>query len=401
MTTSPTEPPPQTDATPNIDARIACVDLLRGTVMVLMVLDHTRDFFMDMSFDPTDLSRTTPALFFTRWITHFCAPVFALLAGTGAFLASRGGRRGIALARFLVVRGLWLVALEQTVEIFGMLFRPTPGLFLALVLWSIGWSFVVLGVLVALGIPSRIIGALGLTIIATHGLSALLPPSPWTTVLFSRGLVGNPTSGPVLLVGYAIIPWAGVVLSGYGLGELLDWKPQIRRRALVGLSVVTLALFAGLRATNLYGDPNPWSMKESPLLTVLSFLNTSKYPPSLLFLLMTLGPALGVLALYDAVGEDGPIRTGLRTLGRVPLFYYLLQWYVIHGLAVLVAVLRGQPLGWLFPGFPPVAPPPESQFGLPFVYGMWILVVVLLYLASRWFAGVKKRRRDLWWLAYL
>lgn len=388
-------------------ARLDSVDMLRGLVMVLMVLDHTRDFFADTSFDPTDLGRGSPALFLTRWITHFCAPVFAFLAGTGAYLAAARGRTRGDLARFLMSRGLWLIVLEQTVELFGLTFRPLQGVFLGLVLTSIGGSLFVLGLLVGVGVPSRVIAALGVLIVATHNLLDIIPPDrlgalqilvvPW----FRPGLVGSPASGPAAFVGYPLIPWLGVVLAGYGFGEILGWESGRRRRAILALGLALAAAFAGLRAAGVYGDPRPWTARPDLLGTILEFVNVTKYPPSLLYLLMTLGPALVVLAAADrGVGLWG---RWLVTLGRVPLFYYLLQWYVIHALALLVAVARGQSLAWLFPVRPDLlpTPPPESAYGLPSVYAAWAAVVLILYVASVWFAGVKRRNPQRRWLSYL
>jgi uncharacterized membrane protein len=398
------------DRSPALKAgtRLDSVDMLRGAVMVLMVLDHTRDFFTSSNFNPTDLSTVPPALFMTRWVTHFCAPVFAFLAGTGAFLASARGMGRGDLARFLLTRGLWLVILEQTIEPFGMTFRINPGLFLGLVLWSIGWSLVVLAGLVALRTPARVIAALGVLMIAGHNLADGINAAnvgafgPLLVLLHQPGLIGNPSTGPFLLVGYNLVPWVGVVAAGFGFGELLCWKPERRQRALLGLGIGLSAAFVALRALNVYGDPNPWSPQRTPLLTVLSFLNCTKYPPSLLFLLMTLGPALLALWWFDRgdVASTAPGRF-LVTLGRVPLFYYLSQWYVIHLLALLVALVRGQPLDWLFSKSFPVVPPPESSYGLPVVYLMWAVVVAVLYPLCRWFAGVKARNRNVWWLAYL
>ena len=381
-------------------ARIDSVDLLRGLVMVLMVLDHTRDFFSGTTID---MANTTPGLFMTRWVTHFCAPVFAFLAGTGVSLAEARGAGRSALARFLVTRGLWLMILEQTVEKFGLTFHLAPVL-LGLVLWSIGGSMVLLSIPVALGVSSRVVGVFGLILIAGHGLLNGLAPDdlgvfqPLRTLLLRPGLLG-PTDGPWGFVGYPLLPWFGVVAAGYGFGAVFRWESARRRRAIVTLGLASIVAFVLIRLWNdVLCDPNPWSVRGDALSTALSFVNCTKYPPSLLYVLMTLGPALLLLGL---VGDSpGAWAKPFVTLGRVPLFYYLIQWYVIHGLALLVAAWRGQSLYRLFPPFPLLQPPAESAYGLPVVYLVWLVVLGLLYAPCRWFAGLKQRRKDLRWLSY-
>lgn len=399
----PTGLSPAAEAPRSAPPRLDSVDLVRGVVMVLMVLDHTRDFFSGNAFDPTDLERTTPALFLTRWVTHFCAPVFAFLAGTGAYLSGARGKSRDELAWFLVTRGLWLIFLEQTVVKFGLLFHPAPNAFFALVFWSIGWSLVVLAGLIYL--PTVVVGAIGVLMIATHNLADGLRAdsfgslAPLFLILHQPGPIGRPP-GLVLFIMYPLIPWVGVTAAGYAFGALLTEEPTRRRKTVLSLGAALTAAFFLLRALNVYGDPRPWSPQRSPLFTVLSFLNCQKYPPSLLFLLMTLGPAIMLLALVDNDRPAGIMRRSLVTLGRVPLFFYIAQWYVIHGLAVLVATARGVPAGWLFQPLPPGAVPPESAFGLPATYLAWAVVIALLYPLCHWFAGVKKRSRNRW-LSYL
>jgi uncharacterized membrane protein len=411
---------------PKPAARLDSVDLLRGVVMVLMVLDHTRDFFAAPG-DPTDLSTTTPALFMTRWVTHFCAPVFAFLAGTGAALAGARGTGRRELARFLVTRGFWLIFLEETAVKFGLMFNPAPTFFLGTVLWSIGGSFVLLAGLVALGLSRRAVGLIGLAVIVANNLLAGRLPTDLTGPLrvlmglfIQRGLIGNPASGVFALIAYPLLPWFGVVAAGYGFGEILGWEPARRRRTTLLLGLGMTAAFVVLRWWNVFGDPSPWSTQARPGFTLLSFLNCTKYLPSLLFLFMTLGPALVALSVFDR--GAGAVGRPFVTLGRVPLFYFILQWYVIHLLALLVALVRvvvpvlvDQPAGihllslvvarvreapllWLF-SVP--APPPECSYSLPVVYLAWAVVVAILYVASRWFAGVKQRHRDVRWLSYL
>ena len=385
--------------------RIDAVDFLRGVVMVLMVLDHTRDFFGNAAINPTDLTRADPALFLTRWVTHFCAPVFALLAGTGAYLSGARGRSGCALAAFLASRGIWLIFLELTVVRLGLFFDPVNAPVILTVLWSIGASFIVLAGLVFL--PSRVVGALGVVLIATHGLVGPLGADSETpaAVKASATLLLRPGFFPVsdgvnVLVGYPLLPWLGVVAAGYGFGEVTRLEP-VRRQRMMWITGVTMIVgFVILRTWSVYGEPSPWTTQATPLLTGLSFVNCTKQPPSLLFLLMTLGPAIAALALIDRAGIRGPVGRVLVTFGRVPLFYFLLQWYIIHPLAVLAGLLRGLPVAWLFS---PAAlgPPPEGwELGLPGVYAAWAVAVALLYLPCRLFAGVKARHPG-GWLSYL
>ncbi len=282
-----------------------------------------------------------------------CAPVFAFLAGTGAYLAgSRGGSRG-DLATFLATRGIWLIFLELTVVRLGLFFDPVSAPVILTVLWSIGASFIVLAGLTFL--PSRLVGALGALLIATHGLANRLSPGTGApvalqaahTLLLRPGFVPLP-GGVNVIVGYPLLPWLGVVAAGYGFGEVIRLEAGRRRRVMWITGVAMIAAFVILRAWGVYGEPSPWSTQATPFLTALSFINCTKQPPSLLFVLMTLGPAISALAVIDRDGIRGPVGRVLVTLGRVPLFYFLLQWYVIHGLAVLVGLARGLPVAWMF-----------------------------------------------------
>jgi uncharacterized membrane protein len=395
--------PAQSPAPPT--RRVDAVDVLRGAVMVLMVIDHTRDYFGNAAIDPTDLSRVSTALFLTRWVTHFCAPVFAFLAGTGAYLAGSRGRSRGDLAAFLASRGVWLIFLELTVVRLGLFFDPVNAPVILTVLWSIGASFVVLSGLVFL--PSRVVGALGVLLITTHGVPGGLSPGSGTSaalrsagaLLLRPGLLPVP-GGVNVLVGYPLLPWLGVVAAGYGFGEVIRLEPGRRRRVMCITGVAMTAAFVILRACGVYGEPRPWATQATPLLTALSFVNCTKQPPSLLFVLMTLGPAIAALAVIDRVGIHGPVGRALVTLGRVPLFYFLLQWYVIHGLAVLAGLVRGLPVAWLFS---PAAlgPPPDGwSMSLPGIYAAWAVVLAILYIPCRWFAGVKARHPG-GWLSYL
>jgi uncharacterized membrane protein len=385
--------------------RVDSVDVLRGVVMILMVIDHTRDYFGNALLDPTDLSRASPALFLTRWVTHVCAPAFAFLAGTGAYLAGSGGRSRGDLPAFLASRGLWLIFLELTVVRLGLFFDPVNAPVILTVLWSIGASFIVLAGLIFL--PSRVVGAIGVLLIAAHGLIGGPSPGSGTpaavraasALLLRPGFLPLP-GGVNVLVGYPLLPWLGVVTVGYGFGEVIRLEPGRRRRMMWITGVAMTAAFMILRILGVYGEPRPWTAQATPLLTGLSFVNCTKQPPSPLFLLMTLGPAVAALALIDRVGICGPVGRALVTLGRVPLLFFLLQWYVIHGLAVLAGVVRGFPVAWLFS---PAAlgPAPEGwALGLPGIYAAWAVVLAVLYIPCHWFARVKARHPG-GWLSYL
>ena len=398
--------------------RIDSIDLLRGIVMVLMMLDHTRDFVHNAAreFDATDVSRTNVALFFTRWITHYCAPTFVFLAGTGAYLQFARGKSKAELSRFLVTRGLWLVLLEMTVIQWLVSFRPDYrflGFFQ--VIWVIGVSMIFLAALIHL--PKSVVAAFGLLMIALHNLTDGFRIVGWRGpgtpvpgigaklwILLHQQFEGFPVFGehsPVLFVLYPLIPWIGVMAVGYVFGVLYGFDAHRRRRWLLIIGGAATLLFIVVRAIDRYGDPSKWSQQKNLVFTVLSFVNTSKYPPSLLFLLMTLGPAILLLALFETRGAGGWVRDFFVTFGRVPLFFYLLQWFVAHAISVLLHLAFGKPVGWLFGSPLNFGPAPQGiGFNLGVVYLSWIAGVLLLYPLCRWYAGVKQRRRD-WWLSYL
>lgn len=380
------------EAAPAPPARVDSIDLLRGLVLVLMALDHARAYLSDPSLDPLDLERTTPALFLTRWITHYCAPTFLLLAGASARrLAARRGDG--ALSRFLLTRGLWLVFLELTVVYAAWTFTlPGTGSPILGVIWAIGWSMVALAGLVCL--PVGAVGAVGLAMIAGHDLLDGIDPArlgafaAWWPILHGKG----PT--PMGKVVYPLIPWIGVMAAGYAFGGVFDLNPRPRRALLFGLGFALLALFVLLRLANGYGDPRPWTLQPTATFALLSFLDATKYPPSLAFLLMTLGPVSILLALFERARP--PFADRLATFGRVPLFFYVSHIVLAHLLAGAIALSLGFDLT-LLPKDPVAA---GWGFGLPVVYGAWIAIVVALYPACRWFAGIKRRRHD-GWLSYL
>ncbi|MGZ5553104.1 MAG: DUF1624 domain-containing protein, partial [Chthoniobacterales bacterium] len=385
------------------------IDVVRGLVMVLMALDHVRDFFHHdaLLFEPADLSQTNGGLFFTRWITHFCAPLFFFLAGTGSFLGFSRGKSRDELTGFLVSRGLWLVLLELTVvRCLGWFFNFNYHVTGLLVIWALGWSMVCLAALMYL--PRWAIMFFAVAMIAGHNLLDPIAPERFGAFAWLWQILHVPGSlhpfpGVTVNVLYTLIPWVGVMAGGYVFGELYKLDRTERRRRLFWLGATLSGAFVVIRSLNIYGDPLPWTAQRTALLTFLSFLNCEKYPASLLFLLMTLGPAILLLGLLD---HDLPafLRPFL-VFGRVPLFYYLLHLPLIHGIALGLSYLKyGQAAG-LFDGPAGIpifadAYPRDYGYTLPVVYVIWVIVVVLMYPLCRWFAEVKQRRRDVW-MGYL
>jgi uncharacterized membrane protein len=389
-----------TSAMPVGGFRIEPVDVLRGVVMILMALDHTRDFLGVTGISPTDLAQTTVPLFFTRWITHFCAPVFFLLTGTGAYLALRRKSKR-QLSRFLFTRGLWLIFLELTLfRCLGFQFNFDYHVTLLNVLWALGWAMIFLSAL--LHLPAWLITALGGAMIGGHNLlgSIQLSNPLWSILHRCDFIVRFPQHS--VFVAYPLVPWIGVTAVGYSLGQVYAWTPQRRRAFLLRAGVIATGSFLILRGINAYGDPFGWSTQKSAAFTMLSFLNTNKYPPSLLFLLMTLGPALVFLWAVDR--RTPRLLHPTLTFGRVPLFFFLLHIPFIHLIAVGVCYLRYRHVHWMFESPTmaqfPFTSPPGWGFSLPFVYMLWVCVVIALYPLCQWFANVKQRRRDPW-LSYL
>jgi len=391
-------------------SRIQSVDALRGAIIILMALDHVRDYtsLAAMSFSPTDLTRTSAALFFTRWTTHFCAPVFAFTAGIGAFFWYRHGRTLAQLSRFLVIRGLWLMLLEVTLLRFIMFFqwRWTGAIFILTVFWMLGLSMVVLAAFAHL--PARILAPLSLIVIVTHNLLDKLTPQQfgnfaWLWEILHQQAV-FPFLGANFLVAYPLVPWVAVMSLGFCGGQIFLWEPARRQAFLFRVGTSVSIAFVLLRAWNHYGDPSPWTQLPSTLLTFLSVLNTTKYPPSLLFLLMTLGPALIVLALLERWKFS--ITHPFIVFGRVPFFFFLFHLAIAHVLAMTLAAARYGPGVYLFSPPPSMGGareifPPNYGFSLPVVYLVWFAVVAIAYPVCRWYADLKQRRRDLWWLSYL
>jgi len=386
--------------------RLESIDLVRGIVMIIMALDHTRDYLGIPGANPVNLATTTVPLFFTRWITHICAPTFFLLAGAGARLALRRRSRP-ELSRFLFTRGLWLIFLELLLLRglawqFNFDFRLT----MLVILWALGCSMIVLAALVYA--PDWLIAAFGIGMIATHNLFDAVDPTSfgrlaplWTILHAAPGFLVNHPNRQVF-VSYALIPWMGVMAAGYVLGAIYAWDSSRRRAFLLRLGIALSVAFVILRVINRYGDPFHWRAQRSTALTIVAFLNTVKYPPSLLFLLMTLGPSLLLLGLFEN-GTPRPLRFTV-VYGRVPLLYFALHAALIHLVALVLCYARYGQVHWMFesPSVTdyPITPPPGWGFSLPIIYLCWIFVVAALYPICRWFAALKQRRTDSW-LSYL
>lgn len=374
--------------------RVPAIDRLRGLVIILMVLDHVRDFFSYERISPTDLADTTPALFFTRWITHYCAPIFIFLAGvSGRLLARRLSRA--ALSRFLLARGVWLVVLEFTVVTFVWNFNFSYPVGLVMqVIWAIGMSMCVLAGLVFF--QDLVISAVALLLIAGHNSLDGIEPETFGAAAPLWHVLHVAGRTPLGTTVYPLIPWVGVMAAGYVFGAVYQLAPARQRRVTVIAGLTVSTLFVLVRLLNVYGDPEPWLRQASPLFTLLSFLNVSKYPPSLAYVLMTLGPGLLALAAFERLPKR--VSDVLQIVGGVPLFAYVVHLALAHlfagvlalgmglGPYVLTHMFTSQSQGW--------------GFGLLGVYTAWLAILSVLLPLCRWF-GAWKRGHAAWWVSYL
>ncbi|MFL6299092.1 MAG: DUF1624 domain-containing protein [Terriglobales bacterium] len=383
-------------------ARLESVDLLRGAVMIIMALDHVRDYVSGFPYSPTDLAHTTPGLFFTRWITHFCAPIFIFLAGTGSFLSLGRGKTTRELSRFLITRGLFLLVLEQTVMRLGWNFRLGAPLWSG-ILFAIGMSMIVLAGMIHL--PRALMIGISLVMVLLHNTldgfhAEFLGKARWLwAILHESGNFGHYADGAVVLrVLYPLIPWLGVMALGYAAGPIFKMEPARRHRVLYSLGIGLTLAFIALRWFDVYG--NLWHRVhyDSAVLTTLSFFDVTKYPPSLDYLLMTLGPGIALLPLLEKA--KGRVAQWVLVYGRVPMFYYVLHVYLAHTVGVLLAMGAGKPVPWLNPAMRLGTLPANSGFELWVVYAAWIFVFASLYPACKWWMELKRRRND-WWLGYL
>jgi uncharacterized membrane protein len=390
-----------------LDRRIISVDLLRGIVMIIMLLDHTREYVNADAFlfIPTNLSKTTVALFFTRWITHFCAPTFVFLSGVSIYLQKIRGKSGAELTRFLVTRGLWLIILEFTAVRFAVFFDFDYSLLgLAEVIWIFGVSMIVMALLVRL--PTWVSGAFGLVLIFGHNLLDKAGPAPamgggeisfvqavWI-FLHQPGFVPLFGGATKVFVAYPLLPWVGVMAAGFALGKVYEWDTDRRRRTLLIIGGLAILAFIALRFINVYGDPSPWMSQPRDGFTVLSFLNTTKYPVSLLFLLMTLGPGLIFLGLTDRLRGTNILERIAITYGRVPLFYFILQMFVAHLAGVILGYFAGFDVGFWFTNYPfsdTVKAPEGYGFSLATTYAAWLVGLIGLYPICLWYGNLKRR----------
>jgi uncharacterized membrane protein len=388
--------------------RLSSIDMLRGLVIVIMAIDHTRDFFStSMSIDPMSDPNVSLPLAFTRWITHFCAPVFVLLSGTSAGLMV-ARKTPADLSKFLLTRGLWLIFVEIFIISTATSFSPggieqLGGKTLAFmqVIWAIGASMVLLSALQFLG--RKVCLALGALIVLGHNAldghwpvsASIVDTSPplWAALHVSMSKVAGPFH---FLFLYPLLPWLGVMLLGFGASMLFEREAPARNRALLMWGFGITAGFIALRFIDGYGEPNHWDAQARGAATLIDFLNTTKYPPSLLFLAMTLGPAAIFCAYADRM--RGFFKDMFVMFGRVPFAFYVAHFYLLHTLSLLLGSVQGIPVRELLT-FPPFYP---QNYGvsLPMVYAVWALVIALLYPFCRWVASVKARSRA-WWLSYV
>jgi uncharacterized membrane protein len=387
--------------------RIESIDLLRGLVMIIMALDHTRDFFHIGAFtgDPLNPETTTPVLYFTRWITHFCAPTFVFLSGLSAWLQS-GRKTTKELSRFLITRGLWLVLMEVTIISFGILGDIHFSNFMLQTIWAIGISMVILGL--AIWLPFKVILGIGLLIVFGHNSFDFAEDARQGNVSLFWHFLHLPTSVPLgggysLGVFYPFLPWTGLMILGYCCGKIFTTIEPVRRsKILLWMGIGLLLFFVALRATNIYGDPGHWSQQKNGLQTFFAFMNVQKYPPSLLYMSATIGGALIFLAL--AKNTRSRLAKIISVYGRVPFFYYILHFYLLHIIAVICFLSRGHSLAEGvngFPGFPFRFTVPGEGYPLAIVYAIWIAVVVALYPLCKWYDRYKTNHKDKWWLSYL
>jgi uncharacterized membrane protein len=379
-------------------ARTLSIDLVRGAVMVLMVLDHARDFWFGFKPEPTDLATTNVLLFATRWVTHFCAPVFVFLAGTSAYLY--GKRHGPErVTSYLLSRGAWLVALELTIVRLGWV--PELGYHFSVlqVIWAIGWSMIVLALLCRL--PVVAVAAVGAVIVAGHNLLDRFDGDDhgaWQSLwllLHKRGII-EPVPHHVLFVAYPLLAWFGVIALGYAFGSIFDRPAEERQRLLLPIGLAATLGFFVLRALDVYGDPSPWSAQpRGAVFTVLSFFNCTKYPPSFLYLLMTLGPAILCLRALDRIDVPAWLAP-LAVFGRVPLLFYVAHLYLLRYTAAPISAMKFGPTAF----DPPPGHAASAELPLFTAYLAWLTALVLLYPLCLWFSKLKARRRD-WWLSYL
>jgi uncharacterized membrane protein len=386
--------------------RVESIDVLRGLVMIIMALDHVRDYFhiAANTGDPLDLNTTTPVLFFTRWITHFCAPVFVFLSGTSIYLQSLRKTKA-ELAAFLIKRGLWLILLEIGVVTLGWTFNVHYNILILQVIWAIGISMVLMGCVIRF--PFKTVVILGILIVFLHNLLDFPERDPdlhagllWDLLHHGRFVTYPFAENHVVLIAYPFLPWTGLMMLGYGFGKIMEFPDRKKILNILGLSLI--GLFVLLRFINVYGDPLPWTPQKNGFYTFLSFINVNKYPPSLLYMCITIGPALLMLSFLDTIKNR--LTDTLKIYGRVALFYYLMHLFLIHMLATIFFFARGNTMEKA------IAAKSDHPFyfvvagegcGLAMVYVIWILIIAALYPLCKMYDRYKTNHKEKWWLSYL
>jgi len=385
--------------------RIYSLDLLRGLVMIIMALDHTRDFFHYDAFlhDSLDLSTTSPGLFFTRWITHYCAPIFVFLSGTSIFLQGLRKEKS-ELSAFLIKRGIWLILMEVIIISFLWTFDLHYKVLILQVIWAIGICMLLMGFIIRL--PFKFILLLGSIIVLGHNILDYFPSAMQgftRDLLFNGNFATHTFLGHNLVIIYPFVPWLGLMMLGYCFGKLYskDFAFEKRRKILLGTGIGLILFFCVLRLLNSYGNPEMWAFQKNSLFTLLSFVNVHKYPPSLLFMCMTIGPALLFLAVFEKANNK--ITHFISIYGRVPFLYYILHFLFLHLLCVVLFMFRGHsffeqvpdiygiPFGFMLVG---------EGYSLTMVYIIWLAIVISLYPICNWYSTFKKEN-NYWWLSYL
>lgn len=383
--------------------RESSIDIARGIVMIIMALDHVRDLMHvdSITQSPTDLATTSPLLFFTRWITHLCAPFFVFLAGTSVFLSLQNNKNVAEKRQHLIKRGFWLLLLEFTVVNFGLFFDIGFHTLLFEVIAAIGFGFIILGLL--LKIPSKTLGIIGLFILFFHNLLPLIPFAENSVVKAILTPFFSPTAIPIagraFVMAYPPIPWLGIMLVGFATGKFFALEAEKRKKKFIKIGIGALTLFVVLRFVNMYGDPVLWTTQKDSVFTFLSFMNVTKYPPSLLFCLATLGILFLILAFAEQLHNS--VKKVTLVYGKVPLFYFVVHFYIIHIFTLIMLFVQG--FNWSQFEFASgtFGRPKGVESGLPLwtIYMIWIFVVVILYKPSKWFAKYKAENKH-WWLKY-
>jgi uncharacterized membrane protein len=389
--------------------RINSIDLLRGIIMVIMAIDHVRDFFhiTGSTDSPTNLLTTTPQLFFTRWITHFCAPVFVFLAGTSAYLSGTK-KTGSQLSSFLLKRGLWLILVEIFVMSFIFTFNPLYNFIVFQVIWATAVSMIILGLAIRLQFSLNLILIIGLIIVFGHNLLDYPEAARngqvgfvWDLAHHARFAIYPIFDKHFLAILYPFFPWVGVLFCGYALGQLFEphFDARKRKKILTWAGCFMFAVFVVLRLINRYGDPDHWAQQQNATFTFLSFLNLTKYPPSLMYLGMTLGPSLILLAYFENI--QNKVSDFFIVYGRVPFFYYIIHFFLVHFLCLIFFFIEGYGINDIAPQKTPFLFRPDNfGFSLWGVYGVWLFVIIVLYPLCKKY-GEYKRTHHQWWLSYL